>query len=151
MKTLAEIFYDAISADNDLMTAIGGRVVSTCFEIPPDELDNTPLPNIIITNDGFQNNFDTKDDIWESNVDSVQASVDVAASSPHEVDELVSKIRKAIQTYIMDMYEDGEEIPELQPGFPSSQGIEWDWVKPCYHQNVTYQCIIQKTDDDEQD
>lgn len=150
MKTLAEIFYDAISTDSDLMTAIGGRVVSTCFEIPPDELDNTSLPNIIITNDGFQNNYDTKDDVWESNVDMVQASVDVAASSPKEVDDLVAKVRSAIQSYIINMYEDGD-IPELQPGYPSSQGIEWDWVKPCYHQTVTYQCIIQKTDDDEQD
>jgi hypothetical protein len=125
--------------------------VSTCFEIPPDELDNTPLPNIIVTNDGFQNNYDTKDDVWESNVDMVQASVDVAASTPQEVDGLVAKVRAAIQSYILDMYEDNENIPELQPGFPSSQGIEWDWIKPCYYQKITYQCIIQKTDDDEQD
>ena len=151
MKTLAEIFYDAIQADSELMEAIGSRVVSTCFEVPPDELDNTPLPNIIVTNDGFQNNYDTKDDVWESNVDMVQASVDVAASTPQEVDDLVAKVRTAIQSYILDMYEDDENIPELQPGFPSSQGIEWDWIKPCYYQKITYQCIIQKTDDDEQD
>ena len=151
MKTLADIFLDAITADADLHEATNGNIVSTCFEIPPDELDNTPLPNIIVTNDGFQNNYDTKDDVWESNVDMVQASVDVAASTPKEVDGLVAKVRAAIQSYILDMYEDDENIPELQPGFPSSQGIEWDWIKPCYYQKITYQCIIQKTDDDEQD
>ena len=93
MKTLAEIFYDAIQADTELMEAIGSRVVSTCFEVPPDELDNTPLPNIIITNDGFQNNTSTKDCVWESDEDAVQASVDVAASSPQEVDSLVAKVK----------------------------------------------------------
>ena len=36
------------------MEAIGGRVVSTCFEVSPDEADNTELPNIIVTDDGFQ-------------------------------------------------------------------------------------------------
>ena len=64
MKQVDEIIYDAIKADSDLMTAIGGRVVSTCFEIPPTDEDNTPLPNIIITDDGFQNQQTTKDCVW---------------------------------------------------------------------------------------
>ena len=151
MKTLAEIFYDAIQADTELMEAIGSRVVSTCFEVPPDELDNTPLPNIIITNDGFQNNTSTKDCVWETDEDTVQASVDVAASSPQEVDSLVAKVRKAIDTYITTMYTNGNAIPELQPGSPSSQGIEWDWMKPCYYQKITYQCITEKYTEDEQE
>ena len=65
MKQLDEIIYDAIRSDASLMAAIGGRVVSTCFEVPPTEDDNTPLPNIIITDDGFQNNVTTKDCVWE--------------------------------------------------------------------------------------
>ena len=151
MKTLAEIFYDAIMADSELTEAVGGRVVSTCFEVPPDELDNTSLPNIIITNDGFQNNTSTKDCVWESDEDTVQASVDVAANSPQEVDSIVAKVRKAIDTYITTMYNNGNAIPELQPDSPSSQGIEWDWVKPCYYQRVMYQCVTTKIDDDEQE
>ena len=151
MKTLAEILYDAIKADCDIMTALGSRVVSTCFEVPPDQEDNTDVPNIIITNDGFQNNNSNKDCVWESDEDAVQATVDIAASSPQEVDSLVAQVRKAIETYITNIYESGEEIPELQPGSPSSQGIEWDWMKPCYYQKVTYQCITKKYTEDEQD
>ena len=49
MKTVDELIYEAIKADEQLMQTIGGHVVSTCFEIPPDQEDNTPLPNIIIT------------------------------------------------------------------------------------------------------
>ena len=160
MKTLAEIFYDAIKADETLKEAVkyttpqgttAYAIINTCFEVPPGELDNTPLPNIIITNDGFQNNQSTKDCVWESDEDTVQASVDVAASSPQEVDSLVAKVRKAIDTYITTMYTNGSAIPELQPGSPSSQGIEWDWMKPCYYQKITYQCITEKYTEDEQE
>ena len=49
MKTVDELIYEAIVADESLMTTIGERVTSTCFEIPPDQLDNTEVPNIIIT------------------------------------------------------------------------------------------------------
>jgi hypothetical protein len=59
MKTVDELIYEAIKADEQLMQTIGGRVVSTCFEIPPDQEDNTPLPNIIITDDALQNNVTT--------------------------------------------------------------------------------------------
>ena len=52
MKSLDEIIYDAICADAALMEAIGSRVVSTCFEVSPEDHDNTPLPNIIVTDDG---------------------------------------------------------------------------------------------------
>ena len=151
MKTLAEIFYDAITADAELMEAVGSRVETTCFEVPPGEEDNTPLPNIIITNDGFQNNQSTKDCVWEADEDMVVASVDIAANSPSEVDSLVAKVRKAIDTYITTMWSNGQAIPELQPGSPSSQGIEWDWMKPCYYQKLTYQCITNKYEEDEQE
>ena len=160
MKTLAEIFYDAITADEIIMEAVkyttpqgttAYAIVNTCFEVPPGELDNTPLPNIIITNDGFQNNQSTKDCVWEADEDVVVASVDIAANSPSEVDSLVAKVRKAIDTYITTMYTNGNAIPELQPGSPSSQGIEWDWMKPCYYQKITYQCITEKYTEDEQE
>lgn len=149
MKTLAEIFYDAIMADAELTEAVGGRVVSTCFEVPPDEMDNTPVPNIIITDDGFQNSHSTKDVVWESDEDVVQATVDIAAGSPGEVTVLVSKVRKAIEQHVVSLYTEGKHTPELQGGFPTSQGIEWDQMKPCYYQKCTYQCLINNSDEDE--
>ena len=149
MKKLAEILYDAIKADEDIMTAVDGRVTSTIFETPPDGDDNTPLPNIIVTNDGFQNNSSNKDCVWESSEEMVQASVDVAAGTDGEVDALVTMVRKAIEQYVCAMYSSGQEIPTLQPGYPSSQGIAWDWEGPCYHQTVTYQCSMSNVTQDE--
>lgn len=149
MKPVDEIIYDAICADTALMEAIGSRVVSTCFEVPPAEADNTPLPNIIVTDDGFQNQNGTKDCVWESGEDRVQATVDVAADSPKEVKQIVRKVRKAVETYIGTLYTQGEDIPELES--LSSDGIAWDWMKPCYYQRLTYQCITKADIDDEQE
>jgi hypothetical protein len=145
MKSVDEIIYDAICADTALMEAIGSRVVSTCFEVPPAEADNTPLPNIIVTDDGFQNQVGTKDCVWESGEDRVQVTVDVAADSPKEVKRLISKVRRAVENYIILMSATDGCIPELDS--LSSNGIAWDWMKPCYYQQITYQCTVPSETD----
>lgn len=149
MKQVDEIIYDAIQADAALMTTIGGRVVSTCFEVSPDETDNTPLPNIIVTDDGFQNQDTTKDSVWEGEDDEVQVTVDIASKSPNEVKDLVRMVRRAVSRYIIGMYENHEVIPELDK--LSSDGLQWDWMRPCYYQKLTYNCSIKSTTDDEQE
>ena len=151
MKSVDEIIYVAICADTALMEAIGSRVVSTCFEVPPSEADNTPLPNIIVTDDGFQNQNGTKDCVWESGEDRVQVTVDVAADSPKEVKRLIRMVRRAIENQIILMSANNERIPELDS--LSSNGIAWDWMKPCYYQQLYYQCTVpSETDiDNEQD
>ena len=148
MKQLDTIIYDAISADSELMEAIGNRVVSTCFEVPPTEEDNTPLPNIIITDDGFVNQQATKDLVWEAEEDQVQVTVDIAASSPNEVKNLVKAVRRAIGNHIVGIGQQGEEIPELT-GL-NSDGLAWDWMKPCYYQRLTYQCITYNVNDEQE-
>lgn len=148
MKSLDEIIYDAICADAALMEAIGNRVVSTCFEVSPEDHDNTPLPNIIVTDDGFQNQTGTKDCVWESGEDRVQVTVDVAADSPKEVKRLIRKVRRAIENQIILMSEANERIPELES--LSSGGVAWDWMKPCYYQHLTYQCTTLSDIDNEQ-
>ena len=149
MKQVDEIIYDAIQADAALMTAIDGRVVSTCFEVSPDEKDNTPLPNIIVTDDGFQNQDTTKDSVWEGEDDEVQVTVDIAAKSPNEVKDLVRMVRRAVSRYIIGMYENHEVVPELDK--LSSDGLQWDWMRPCYYQKLTFNCSIKSTTDDEQE
>ena len=150
MKQVDEIIYDAIKADETLMEAIGGHVVSTCFEVPPGEEDNTPRPNIIVTDDGWQNQSATKDNVWESGEDRVQVTVDIAADSPGEVKALVKMVRRAVESYIGTLYAQGEEIPVLES--LSADRLAWDWMIPCYYQKITYQCVISAdTDDDEQE
>ena len=137
---LDELFFNAIMADADLVLAVGGRVESTCFEVSPDETDNTLLPNIIITDDGLTNQPDSKDVEWESREDRVQASVDVAAENPKQVKQLIGMVRHAIANYIQALDDQGEEIPYLQS--VQTAGVAWDWMKPCYHDVITYTCDV---------
>ena len=138
---LDELFFNALMADAEVVLAVGGRIESTCFEVAPDDKDNTKLPNIIITDDGLTNQPTTKDMTWESDEDRVQASVDVAAKNPKQVKQLIRMVRKAIANYIKGMDDKGEEIPLLQS--LQTTGVEWDWMKPCYHSVMIYQCDVE--------
>jgi len=138
---LDELFFNALMADAEVVLAVGGRIESTCFEVAPDEKDNTQLPNIIITDDGLTNQPTTKDMEWEADEDRVQASVDVAAKNPKQVKQLIRMVRKAIANYIKGMDDKGEEIPYLQS--LQTTGVEWDWMKPCYHSVMIYQCDVE--------
>jgi len=138
---LDELFFNALMADADLVLAVGGRIESTCFEVSPDEQDNTPLPCIIVTDDGLSNQPTDKDIEWEAGEDRVQASVEVDAKDPKQVKQLIRMVRKAISNYIMAMDDKGEDIPCLQS--VQTTGVAWDWMKPCYHSTITYQCDVQ--------
>ena len=138
---LDEIFFNALMADAELVLAVGGRIESTCFEVAPDETDNTKLPNIIITDDGLTNQPTTKDMEWESDEDRVQASVDVAADDPKKVKQLVRMVRKAIANYMATLDPGKDEIPCLQS--VQTTGVAWDWMKPCYHDVIIYQCDVE--------
>ena len=134
---LDEMFYHALKADRQLMAAVSGRVKSTCFEVSPEEIDNTPTPCLIVGDDGLQNDDTTKDTEWESEEDRVQASVEIDADSPKEVKRLLLMVRRAIARYMAGQ----EQIPELL-GVQTS-GVAWDWMKPCYHETISYQCVVE--------
>ena len=129
------------------MTTIGGRVKSTCFEVSPLDADNTPIPYIIVHDSGFTNQQTTKDNVWEASEDQVLTTVEIAADSPANVKAIVRKLRKVIENYIVAMYGQGEDIPELVS--MTSNGIDWDWSKPCYFQHLDYQCVTQADIDNE--
>ena len=134
---LDEMLYHALKADQQLMAAVSGRVKSTCFEVSPEEIDNTPTPCLIVGDDGLQNDDTTKDTEWESEEDRVQASVEIDADSPKEVKLLLLMVRRAIARYMAGV----EEMPELL-GVQTS-GVAWDWMKPCYHETISYQCVVE--------
>ena len=134
-KELDEIFYAALTASEDLTAICGNRIYSTCVEIPPTEDDNTPIPYIIITDDSYQNDLATKDSVWEGCVDHTQASVIISAHSPAEVKRLRRMVRKAIADYVESMTSNWPYLTSA-----TNEGINWDWMKPCYYDTLHYQC-----------
>ena len=150
MLRLDEIFYKAITADADLTQAVGSRVKSTCFEVSPEETDNTPLPYILIMDEGKSPAKTTKDDTWMPCMWRVSAGVEVGAASPNEVDALIMKVMKSIASHIQALSDLGEDVPYLNEGFPQTQGVAWDWTKPCYFDVAHYQCDIDYNDDEQE-
>ena len=148
MKDLDIIIFEAVTNDAAIVQAVGNRVKSTAFEVPPTEADNTPLPYVIVSDDGFQNQSGTKDVIWESCEDQVQATIEVAAKSPNEVKRLTRLCRKAVCQHIEYLLSQGEDVPLLNS--LNSDGIAWDWTKPCYFTHLMYNCTIN-TEDYEQE
>lgn len=140
MKAIDEIIYEALKADDQLTSVTDGRIFSTCIEVPPTDKDNTGLPYIIVTDDGFQNQDTTKDYLWEGVEDSVQASIEISAESPKEVKRLAKLCRKAVTAYIVEMANQGKGIPYLAN--LSGNGVAWDWTKPCYYTTIKYNCTI---------
>lgn len=134
MKELDEIIYDALMADETLNTLTGGRIKSTCVEVPPTEDDNTPLPYIIIAEESGQNEQGTKDSLWEAADDMVNVGVIISAVSPSETKRLRKMVRAAVERHVATL----QEPPYLQS--LTYDGIAWDWMKPCYYDTLHYQC-----------
>ena len=147
---LDEIIYAAITADQTLQTDTGGRIYSTCIEVPPTDDDNTPLPYIIIDEEPSQNDQGTKDTVWESDVDIVNVGVIISATSPKEVKRLRRLVRQAVENYVVTL---GNDIPYLRSA--SRDGIAWDWTKPCYYDTLHYQCDmvndLNENEDEQED
>jgi hypothetical protein len=135
---LDEIIYTALTDDEQLMGDTGGRIYSTCVEVPPVEDDNTPLPYIIIAEGASQNDLGTKDTMWESDMDVVNVSVIISAVSPKAVKTLRRQVRAAVSSYVESMT---ENIPYLRA--LTTDGIAWDWTKPCYYDSLHYQCEME--------
>ena len=134
-KELDEIIYEAIIANETLQTETGGRIQSTCIEVPPTDDDNTPLPYIIIAEEQLQNEQGTKDNVWEGDMDHVAVSVIISANSPADVKRIRRLVRKAIAKYVEE-----HEIDYLYLTSLTYDGIAWDWTKPCYYSTLHYQC-----------
>ena len=134
-KELDEIIYEAITANQTLQTETGGRIHSTCIEVPPTDDDNTPLPYIIIAEEQLQNEQGTKDNVWEGDMDHVAVSVIISANSPADVKRLRRLVRQAIGQHVESLGNDAPYLTAL-----TADGIAWDWTKPCYYDTLHYQC-----------
>lgn len=130
-----------------LKQMLGSRVQSTCFPTPPDLDDDTPVPNVIITDDGFQNIVDTKDCVWEGGQDQVTVTVSIAGNSREEVKAIMRRVRKVVEVYMAAL--PNNERPTLK-GLSSGE-LAYDWLKPCYHQPLIYQCETKADIEDDEE
>ena len=147
------IFITALQSNGDLMEALGydaqtgepSRLYCTAIPLPDEDADNVPVPYAIVTFDGLTNDQGTKDDRYESEYDTVNIGVEVTARNINELHDLTQTVRDTILSYLRE-----NDTAIMDYNFAAQQ-IQFDSLKPCYWQVLTYQCEVYNLNDDEQD
>lgn len=139
------IFVDALKSNSTLVESVGGRIYGTAIPLPDEDADNAPVPYLIVTFDGLNNDVDSKDDEMESDTDKVNISIEVVGETLAKLHELTQAVRDTVRDYLAT---NDTDITEYQFG---AQAIQYDSMKPCYWQVLTYQCDVENLMNDEQD
>ena len=142
MSSLAtdSIFIAALNADASLMQKIGGRLYSTAIPLPDEEADNVPVPYIIVTFDGLNNDTQSKDDPYEGDYDSVQIGIEITAENREKLAELAQQVRDIIHSYFRSYA--GDERDDMEDYQLSAEPVQYDSMKPCFWQTLRYQCDV---------
>jgi hypothetical protein len=147
------IFITALQSNSELLEALGydpetgenARLYCTAIPLPDEDADNVPVPYVIVTFDGLTNDQGTKDDRYESEYDTVNIGVELTARNINELHNLTQMVRDTILSYLRS-----NDTAIMDYNFAAQQ-IQFDSLKPCYWQVLTYQCDVNNTNDDEQD
>ena len=139
------IFVKALRANADLMAQLAaGDVYNTSIALPDEDLDNAPLPYVIVSFDGLTNDVETKDDPYEGNSDRVTISIEIAAKTRPELGQLAEDVRRQVHQYFVDADPTDEDVDMIPLDYQfSAQQVNYDQMKPCYWQVLTYQCDIK--------
>jgi hypothetical protein len=104
------IFVKALRSDQVLMQQLpAGDVYNTAIGLPDEELDNAPIPYIIVNFDGLTNDIETKDDPFEGDTDNVQIGIVVVARTRLELGHLADRVRKVVHSYFFNANEGDED------------------------------------------
>ena len=135
------IFVAALRASTSLTQALGGRIYGTAIPVPDEDLINEPTPYVVVTFDGLTNEGFTKDGSFEGDEDRVTIGIEVCAATLDDLHVLTEEVRTSVRQYF-----EGGDIPAyLESLVPldyqlTAGRIEYDSLKPCYWQVLTYAC-----------
>lgn len=147
------IFITALQSNGELLEALGydaqtgdpARLYCTAIPLPDEDAENVPVPYVIVTFDGLTNDQGTKDDRYESEYDTVNIGVEVTARNINELHDLTQMVRDTILSYIRE-----NDTAITDYNFAAQQ-IQFDSLKPCYWQVLTYQCEVENHLNDNDD
>ena len=137
-------FYAALTASEDIVNITDGRIYSTAVPVPDEELDNVPLPYVVITFDGLTNETMTKDNSYEGEEDSVNIGVMVVCGNRELLGDMTIAIREQVRSYFEGYTPaiNEEDFTDLVPEdyTLTASSVQYDPYKPCFYQTLTYQC-----------
>ena len=149
-------FKAAIMSDADLLAIVTPsptpaqphpkpRIYNSAIPVPDENLDNVPVPYIIVMYNGMTNDAGTKDD-YECDTDTVQIGIEVAATTRGQLAKIMMMIREAVRNYFIN-YEppEDEDAEDLSEEIPidyqvSASPVIYNAYKPCHWQVLNYQC-----------
>lgn len=136
-----KFFYSAIAKSQAVQDATGGRIYNTADDSVENEED-TQVPYVIITNNGGQNQTESKDDVGESDTDTDNISIEIAATSREQLADIAKSVRKAVKAAFADFDdEDAVSFGFFLEDYTMSYGpVNFDEWKPCFWQTLNYQC-----------
>ena len=135
------IFVKALRSNTTLMAQLPARdVYNTTIALPDEDLDNAPVPYIIVSYDGMQNEAQTKDG-YEGEADKLQISIEVAAPTRPELGEIMESVRETVRDFFEDIATTDEDYGLVPLDYALSAGpVSYDADKPCYWQVLKYDC-----------
>lgn len=135
------IFVKALRSNAALMSMLPAHdVYNTTIALPDEDMDNAPVPYIIVTFDGMQNEDQTKDG-YEGDTDRVQIGIEVAAQNRPQLGELVSAVRNTVREFFENITDADEDYNLTPQDYALSAGpVSYDQDKPCYWQVLSYNC-----------
>ena len=142
---LLEKLTEYVTDDGTIATDDTTRLYGTSIQLPDEDFVNVPVPYVIVTFDGLTNDQGTKDERYESEYDTVNIGVEITAKTLDDLHTLTQMVRDTILSYLRT---NDTAINDYQF---AAQQIQYDSLKPCYWQVLTYQCDVNNTYDDEQE
>ena len=135
------IFVKALQSNTTLLEKLAaGDVYNTSIALPDQDLDNAPIPYVIVSFDGLVNDQSTKD-TYEGETDTVQVSVEIAAKNRKQLGELATEVRRTIREYFSEVDEDSEDADLVPYDYQfSADRVQYDPLKPCHWQVLRWQC-----------
>lgn len=153
-------FVRAIQSNAELLAKLPAGDIYVNVADPDIDMENVPLPYIIVNNDGGSEGDTTKDTWSEGIEDKVNISILMVCRSREELADMTLTVRKTISDFMKATWqrieagtpEEGDEIAPTGYQFSFSD-IAYIIEKPAHRQMFYYDCTTPNEIyiDDEQD
>lgn len=144
-----KIFINALEASQDVTDLVDDRIYPIAFTGTDEEFENLTLPYIIVGYTGPNNQPETKDSVWEGNVDHEQVHVFFVAENIDQLADIEEKGRQAVTDYFSSLTPQDPNYSLLPDNGLVVQGdmVECNPYKPSFYHTLTYQCEQQRSID----
>lgn len=148
MGLLTDAFFrSAIESDDQLMQQLPAHAVYNNVANPDFDMQNVPMPYIIVNNDGGDNIGTTKDSTGEGGEDRTSISIRIVAKTNDGLRALALKVRRIIYDYMRASAEriyagtpiENDDLRPYDYQFSFSD-ISYEPQKPSHSVMLYYQC-----------